>query len=206
MILFGSLEKFMLPVDEVFNSIQFEGYWAGTPSTFIRLHGCPVQCPWCDEEYSDGGRNKQFRLQSIAELVDTTALPRVVITGGEPFLHQQLPELVEALLDTGKSIQIETSGSFWQNIDDRAWVTLSPKSHVSKLPVASNFWSRANEIKLVVTDGNEIEYYKNHLSHPLVFLQPEWNARDISTPLAIELAAKHNFRVSIQTHKLIDIQ
>ncbi|STL83083.1 7-carboxy-7-deazaguanine synthase; queosine biosynthesis [Escherichia coli] len=36
------------PINEMFQTLQGEGYFTGVPAIFIRLQGCPVGCAWCD--------------------------------------------------------------------------------------------------------------------------------------------------------------
>jgi 7-carboxy-7-deazaguanine synthase len=177
---------------------------------FIRLSGCPIQCPWCDTGYSDGGKNAPRELRTLPELIQELKSPRVVISGGEPFIHQQLPNLVQALLDAGKQVNIETSGAFWQELPASTWITLSPKQHISpSYPVKKPFWERANEIKFVISTGQELDFYQDHLplgSDRPIFLQPEWDARDRAIPIILELLQRHpNYRLSLQTHKYIGV-
>lgn len=200
-----------LPIHETFQStVQGEGYWTGALVDFIRLAGCPVQCPWCDTGYANGGRNLPNSPRSLQELLAELKSPRVVISGGEPFIHQNLPLLVQALLDTDRQVSLETSGSYWQEIASEAWVTLSPKQHLSpKFPVKEPFWSRANEIKLVISTGQEVDFYGSQLRRLRVpmFLQPEWNDRDRTLPLTLELLKQNpSYRLSLQTHKFIGVQ
>jgi 7-carboxy-7-deazaguanine synthase len=201
----------MLPIHETFQeTIQGEGYWVGTPADFIRLAGCPVGCPWCDTGYATGGKGLPRSLRSVQELVGELRSPRVVITGGEPFLYPELSDLVDAIEATGRQVSIETSGAFWQEMSAQAWVTLSPKEHVSpRYPVQPNHWSRANEIKIVVETGEELAVYGQHLtikSHCPIFLQPEWNSRDRSLPLTLKLLQQFpNYRLSIQLHKFVGV-
>jgi len=201
-----------LPIHETFQcTVQGEGYWTGTLVDFIRLAGCPVRCPWCDTGYADGGKGLPSVPQSIAQLLAQLQSPRVVITGGEPFIHRDLPELVEALLQADKQVSIETSGAYWQDVSPLAWITLSPKEHVNpKYPVQERFWTRANEIKLVVSTGEEVDFYYNHLKKNVktqVFLQPEWNSKESAIPIILELLKKNpSYRLSLQTHKFIGVQ
>ena len=150
-----SLLEIQLPIHETFQStVQGEGYWTGCLVDFIRLSGCPVGCPWCDTGYADGGTNLPRVERPIGELLAEVKSPRVVITGGEPFIHKHLPELVQALLAANKQVSIETSGSFWQEVSPAAWITLSPKEHINpKYPVQNQFWSRANEVKIIIQTG-----------------------------------------------------
>ena len=200
-----------LPIHETFqNTVQGEGYWTGVIVDFIRLAGCPVRCPWCDTGYADGGRGLPHALRSIAELLSELKSPRVVISGGEPFIHKNLPALVKALLEAGKQISIETSGSYWQDVLEQAWITLSPKQHVNpNYPVKKLFWSRANEIKLVISTGEEVDFYREHLVSNLsipVYLQPEWNQLPRAMPIILELLKQNpSYRLSLQTHKFIGV-
>ena len=208
----GSNLQVTLPIHETFQcTVQGEGYWTGTLVDFIRLAGCPVRCPWCDTGYANGGKGLPSVPQSIAQLLAQLQSPRVVITGGEPFIHRDLPELVEALLQADKQVSIETSGAYWQDVSPLAWITLSPKEHVNpKYPVQELFWTRANEIKLVVSTGEEVDFYDNFLKRNVktqVFLQPEWNSKESAIPIILELLKKnHSYRLSLQTHKFIGVQ
>jgi organic radical activating enzyme len=206
----GSNLQVKLPIHETFQcTVQGEGYWTGTLVDFIRLAGCPVRCPWCDTGYANGGKGLPSVPESIAQLLAQLQSPRVVITGGEPFIHRDLPELVEALLQADKQVSIETSGACWQDVSSLAWITLSPKEHVSpKYPVQERFWTRANEIKLVVSTGEEVEFYHKYLQNNVpVFLQPEWNSKDSAIPIILELLNQNpNYRLSLQTHKFIGVQ
>lgn len=198
-----------VPVEETFQStLQGEGYWAGAVSDFIRLAGCPVGCRWCDQGYGvEGGQGQPRSLRGFEELIDELRSPRVVITGGEPFIHRQLPELVTMVLATGRQVSLETSGAFWQPISDSAWVTLSPKEHLNpRYPVQPQFWQRANEIKLVISDSTEIAYYQAYLQEHRVFLQPEWYELDRTLPLTVMLLRQFpQFRLSVQLHKYIGL-
>ena len=44
--------KHIYPVNEIFQSIQGEATFTGTPSIFVRLQGCPVGCAWCDTKHT----------------------------------------------------------------------------------------------------------------------------------------------------------
>lgn len=207
-----SILELKIPIHETFQStVQGEGYWSGTLVDFIRLSGCPVGCSWCDTGYADGGKNLPRMERSIGELLDDLKSPRVVISGGEPFIHKDLPDLVQALLDVGKKVHIETSGSFWKDVSPDAWITLSPKEHMNpRYPVQPQFWSRSDEVKIVIETGREIEFYAEHLSaHPelRVYLQPEWNSASKSLPIILQLLQQNPDRkLSLQTHKYIGVR
>jgi organic radical activating enzyme len=202
------MSKTTLVIDETFQqTVQGEGHWVGMPCDFIRLAGCPVGCHFCDTGYANGhqvlGSNERIE-KIIGELKSTN----VVISGGEPFIHKRLPDLVSALLNDNRRVFVETSGSFWQDIDGRAWVTLSPKEHINpKYPVDERFWDRADEIKIVISSGDELDFYNSKILNLQVYLQPEWTNRDRTIPLILEMLKKHpTCRLSLQTHKIIGVQ
>lgn len=207
---FPDTKLITLPIHETFQStVQGEGYWSGALVDFIRLSGCPVGCPWCDTGYADGGKGLPRYLRSLSDLMAELRSPRVVVSGGEPFIHQSLPELVNALLALGKAVSIETSGSYWQPIMPEAWITLSPKQHVSpRYPVDERFWQRANEVKLVIATGDELALYQPYFRQDCpVYLQPEWNQRDRALPTILKLLQQNpTYRLSVQLHKFIGVQ
>jgi 7-carboxy-7-deazaguanine synthase len=200
-----------ITVQETFqNTIQGEGYWSGLPVDFIRLYGCPVGCPWCDTGYSDGGINLPKQSRPFKALIDELESDSVVISGGEPFIHKNLSELVAALEYSGKTVHIETSGAKWQSVSDTVWVTLSPKEHISpKYPVDKRMWKRASEIKLVISSGDELEFYRSSLPKGTpIFLQPEWGDKERTIPKCLDLlhSSDLDLRLSLQTHKLIGVR
>jgi len=137
-------------INEIFTTMQGEGYWAGRPATFIRLQGCPVGCPWCDTKYTwqDGSENTS--IEDIMKQVPARPT-HVVITGGEPTL-QPLDELILALRAAGHYIQLETSGFqdlLGKEVPD--WVTWSPKPNLMYIG-AADISERCNEIKWVIDD------------------------------------------------------
>lgn len=104
-------EELRLQVYEIYLSIQGESTWSGAPCTFIRLTGCPLRCVWCDTEYAFTGGERL----TIAEILRRTAelgCPVVEVTGGEPLAQPNCIPLLEALLDSGHTVLLETSGAF----------------------------------------------------------------------------------------------
>ncbi len=98
-------------VNEIFYSLQGEGFLAGVPSVFIRLSGCSMRCRWCDTKYAwneDSGDEKS--IEDIVAEVCSWPCDYVVITGGEPMINSQLPQLVQTLKNIDAHITIETSG------------------------------------------------------------------------------------------------
>lgn len=194
------------PTVETFHSVQGEGYWAGVNAFFIRLGGCDVHCPWCDTKHS---WNKDRHPQKSVEELLTTARnvnPRIVIiTGGEPLMHDLFP-LTTAFRNRGMQVHLETSGAhpFSGDFD---WVTFSPKQF--KAP-HSSIYSQTSELKVVVTNEYDLKWAEQQATlipeKALRYLQPEWNSPQ-SKDLIFNYVLQHpQWRISLQTHKLLEIQ
>ena len=98
-------------ISEIFYSLQGEGFLVGVPSVFVRLAGCPLRCRWCDTKYGwDETAGAHYSVEKIVQTVEQYQSKFVVITGGEPMINSDLPQLVEKLKTSGKHITIETAG------------------------------------------------------------------------------------------------
>ena len=97
----------MKKINEIFYSLQGEGFHTGTPALFIRFSGCNLKCDFCDTRHEDG------KLMSDEEIVEQAAqcpARMVILTGGEPSLFVD-DALVEKLHGIGKYVCIETNGT-----------------------------------------------------------------------------------------------
>lgn len=195
-----------LPVMEAFYTIQGEGFHQGKAAYFIRLAGCDVGCVWCDVKES--WDENLHPLQEIETLVDDAKkhpARLVVITGGEPTLHN-LESLTVSLKEAGFQTNIETSGSspltgYWD------WICLSPKKFKAPLP---EILPRADEIKIVIFNKSDFawaEKYAEQVSPECkLYLQPEWDKASVVTPMIIEYVKEHpKWQISLQVHKYIDV-
>ena len=91
--------------------MQGEGFLAGVPSVFVRLAGCPLRCRWCDTKYAwSREAGQQYSTDEIIRIVQQWPGKFVVITGGEPMMNSDLPQLARMLKEAGKHITIETAG------------------------------------------------------------------------------------------------
>lgn len=191
-----------MKVNEIFYSLQGEGFHTGTAAVFVRLSGCNLRCPFCDTDHTAGTE------MADAEIVDAVSehpARLVVVTGGEPSLFLT-ESLVDALHAAGKIVAVETNGTHVLpgNVD---WVTLSPKdAFVSN---ARPVLKRCNELK-VVFDGNPLPDYSD-IEADHRFLQPcdtgDTRRNGVITAQAVSYIQSHpEWRLSLQTHKIINIQ
>lgn len=141
------------PINEIFYSLQGEGYHCGQAAIFIRFSGCNLRCPFCDTHHET---SSPYTLDDILEA--TEEYPDgaiVVLTGGEPSLYVD-DKLIKGLHEKGRYITIETNGTnpLPAGID---WVTWSPK--IGMAPGAERCGLKsADEIK-VVNVGQDLSPY-----------------------------------------------
>ncbi len=116
-----------LKIAERFRSLQGEGLWVGTPSSFVRTTGCNLRCRWCDTPGTSWAPEGTWA--SVDELVDWCAAgPRdVVVTGGEPLLQPAVVALTRGLTARGRLVTVETAGTVWQDGLVCHLASLSPK-------------------------------------------------------------------------------
>ena len=195
-----------LPVMEHFYTIQGEGSHQGRAAYFIRLGGCDVGCVWCDVKDSwDAGKHPLIGIENLVAIVAANPAKLVVITGGEPLLHN-LTALTAMLQAKGYETNIETSGSSplsgtWN------WICLSPKKFKVPLPEVVPF---ANELKVVVFNKSDFEWAEKYATQVSpdckLYLQPEWDKAAAVTPLIIDyIKANPQWQLSLQIHKYINV-
>lgn len=191
-------------VNEIFHSIQGQGYWSGTPAVFVRLQGCDVGCPWCNEKATwEPGQ----ATRSVAEIVYTVGAfncPHVILTGGEP-LAQDISPLIEALSLNGWRVQIETSGVYPLPDQCGAWITLAPKFRMNRPMIVEGGMS---EIKVMVGKPQDIDDARPLIAaNPRVhvFLHPISGSAK-ATAICVDEAMRSNWRVSVQLHEVLGLR
>ena len=195
-----------LPVMEHFYTLQGEGFHQGRAAYFIRLGGCDVGCVWCDVKESwDEEKHPLTDLDELIKTVKLTPAEMVVITGGEPLLHN-LDDFTKALREAGLETNIETSGSsvLSGNWD---WICLSPKKFKAPLPEVI---PHANELKIIIFNKSDFDWAEKYaaLVSPSckLYLQPEWSKSEQMTPLIVEYIKEHpRWELSLQLHKYINV-
>jgi len=200
------IQQSTLPVMEHFYTLQGEGSHSGRAAYFIRLAGCDVGCVWCDVKESwDISPNQYLTIENIVAAVGQTLTDFVVITGGEPTMHN-LTELTSALHAKGYEIAIETAGvhPLKGQID---WYCFSPKKF--KAPIAEAY-TLAQELKVVIAHPSDFEWAEQHAAKVSasceLYLQTEWEKQERFLPLIIDYIKRNkNWKISLQTHKYMQI-
>jgi len=194
------------PVVETFHSVQGEGAWTGTNAFFIRLGGCDVGCWFCDTQESWNSKRHPWRSTAVLTEEAVRVKPAiVVITGGEPLMHDLNP-LTQALQAKGLQLHLETSGAHpLSGVFD--WVTFSPKQ--GRTPHGS-VYPYVNELKVVIVSPRDFEWAEHQAakvpSTAIKYLQPEWNT-SASTKIIFEYILQHpEWRLSLQTHKFLGVR
>lgn len=188
-------------VVEIFTSIQGEAEHTGKPVVFVRLHGCNLNCSFCDEPLHKG---PTYTEMTELEIGTQCNLPTIVITGGEPSLTDINP-LIVFLKERGYFVCVETNGFSYNNIREANWKTLSPKS--KSIPAGA--W---NEIKIPCNEETfDLDFLKRvaSLSPAQLWLQPI-NGFNTINEEAVKFCFKKcielNLGLSIQLHKMIGVQ
>ncbi|MEE3483241.1 MAG: radical SAM protein [Bacteroidales bacterium] len=182
----------MKRINEIFMSLQGEGYHTGISSVFVRFSGCNLKCPFCDTKHEE---YNEMTDDEIINAIKQYSSPWVILTGGEPSL-QVTESLVDKIHKIGKKVAIETNGTnvLPTNID---WVTLSPKTNALAL-------DQANEVKVVFQENKDMEHWHKTIKADHYFLQP---CSCQNTQQTIQYILEHpHWRLSLQTHKYIGIE
>ena len=192
---------------ESFYSIQGEGTHTGIPSYFIRLAGCDVNCHWCDVKDSWDIHDNQYKtVKEIVNDVIKTPAEIIIITGGEPLIHD-LTDLTAALKETNKKIHLETSGAhpISGTFD---WICFSPKKFKKPL---DDFFEISDELKIIIFNDSDFKWAEDILkkikNNPELIFQPEWSRSKKNNSKILEYIKKNpKWRISLQTHKYLGVE
>lgn len=195
----------MYRINEIFYSLQGEGFHTGTPAVFVRFSGCNLRCIFCDTQHQEG---VMMSLQEIVDEVNKyTIAPLVVLTGGEPSLFIDETFVTELKQKTGKRIAIETNGTrlLPSNLD---WVTLSPKSDFEGGDIELCVLTHCDELKVVFLGQDLSQYDGIEAKHR--FLQPcfveDSEQRQANMQACVEAVKTYpNWRLSLQVHRVLEI-
>ena len=197
---------------EIFHSIQGEGLMMGVPTTFVRTVGCNLRCEWCDTQYSmDGG--EEMSLDAIMERIGD--VKHVCVTGGEPMLQPEMPELLRRLVSEGKQVVLETNGSVdLSDVPKDPLMLISmdikcPSSGMTDRMLYSNLslLSRKDQLKFIVRDDDDFDFALDVLKrYPVdtnVIFGPVGGTVKLEWLVDMVLESGVDARVLPQLHKII---
>jgi 7-carboxy-7-deazaguanine synthase len=203
-----------LRITEIFHSIQGESTQAGRRCSFVRLTGCNLRCVWCDTAYAfEGGRD--VPIPDIVREVESHGTQLVLVTGGEPLAQPAVHDLMEALLEAGKEVMIETGGSLdLFPIDRRVRIVMDLKCPGSGME-RMNRWENlpllkpTDEIKFVVAHRADYEWSREEIrkrrlsERATVLLSPVFGTMDPRALAEWILEDRLEVRMQMQVHKAI---
>ncbi len=218
-------------ISEIFHSIQGEGSLAGVPSVFVRLSGCNLRCGWCDTPYASWQpEGRDMPVPDVLEEIQRHGARHTVLTGGEPMIARELPELAAALRRSDHHVTIETAATVAPEGIACDLASLSPKlSNSDPGPDAPAGWRERHEtrrlrpdvmrawidayayqLKFVVTDERDIEEIRDLLAGleceippENVLLMPEGTDPAVLRERArwlVEICRRHGHRYAPRLH------
>ena len=202
-------------MNEIFFSVQGESTYAGRPCVFVRLTACDLRCSWCDTPYAFHEGSKR-PLEAVVDEVERFACGLVEVTGGEPLLQPDVYPLMDALLERGKTVLLETGGHrSTERVPEQVITVLDIKCPASGEAERMD-WDNVSrlrphdEVKFVVKDRADYEYARGVIaSHDLaqrvaaIHLSPVHGVLHPQTLSEWVLADRLPVRVQLQLHKYI---
>jgi len=205
----------VLTINEIFHSIQGESTYAGRPCVFVRLTACDLRCRWCDTPYAFH-EGRKMSVDDVLADVEARGCRTVEVTGGEPLLQPDVYPLMQRLLDSGKTVLIETGGH--RSIAGvpagviRIMDVKCPGSGESD----KNDWSniahltKQDEVKFVIADRVDYEFAKEIVAREnlparvnAVLFSPVHGHLDPKQLSEWVIADRLDVRVQLQVHKYI---
>ena len=190
---------------------------AGSPCTFIRLAGCPLNCNYCDTPQAiplDSGSS--LPISDIMESVQQFGHPLVLVTGGEPLAQRNVITLLQRLIDAGHQTQLETAGAHdIAVVPDQTSVIMDIKTPDSG-EAEHNRWSNIkhlksnDEVKIVINSQSDYEWAKRVIVekglvalHIPILFSPSWHHLEAAELVKWILDDHLPVRLQLQQHKYI---
>lgn len=200
------LRRGLLPIVEIFYSLQGEGARAGQATVFVRVAGCTLACSFCDTDFRV---RREMPVEEVAREAQAHNSPWVCLTGGEPTMYDLKP-LCDRFHEAGLRIQVETNGQHPRPSWTLDHITVSPKETEGGR-LHPWYLENATEFKYVVDSAADVDRARanptaGHPGGPLLFLQPNaLNPEAARFCIAAIKADPSRFRLSLQTHKYLQI-
>ncbi|MGH9310391.1 MAG: radical SAM protein [Vicinamibacterales bacterium] len=205
----------MLTINEIFHSIQGESTHVGRPCVFVRLTACNLRCSWCDTPYAFT-EGKRMSLDEVLVQVDAYDCDLVEITGGEPLLQQEVYPLMERLIESGRTVMVETGGHMSIERVPAPVIRIVDVKCPGSGEAHRNHWANLqylsphDEVKFVIKDRGDYDYAREVVArHALarrvsaVLFSPVHGVLDAKELAAWILADRLDVRLQLQAHKFI---
>ena len=205
----------MLTINEIFHSIQGESTHAGRPCVFVRLTACDLRCRWCDTPYAFHEGTK-MSVDEVIAAVEARDCQTVEVTGGEPLLQPDVYPLMQRLLDSGKTVLIETGGHRSIAGVPAGVIRIMDIKCPGSGEAEKNDWSnlaqltKTDEVKFVIADRRDYEYARDIVKREslparvnAVLFSPVHGELDPKLLSEWVIADRLDVRVQLQVHKYI---
>jgi 7-carboxy-7-deazaguanine synthase len=201
-------------ITEIFFSIQGESTHVGKPCIFIRLTGCSLRCGYCDTKYSYSG-GEEMTLEEVLRAVRSYPAMLVEVTGGEPLEQEEVYPLMNALLEQGYRVMLETGGHVGIERVPKAVIKVIDIKTPDSRENDTFCWENLDlaqphdEFKFVITSRADYEWSRDllrlrfqNLPNPVLFSpsHEELPARELASWI---LADNLPVRLQLQAHKYI---
>ncbi len=219
-----TLSEIILPMVEMYETIEGEGAQAGFPTGFIRVFGCNLRCVWCDTPYSYAPA-KAEQSMSVAQIVAQAATfraRRICLTGGEPLMYgdkslalvqalAELPSLVDLHIETNGAIDLApfmeaVKAEHVRYIMD--WKLRGSNEATAMLHRNLQQLRSCDELKFVIADEHDfaeaLALLRDYPCAATPLFSPVWETMQPQrlAQLVVREAPAHA-RLSLQLHKVI---
>ncbi|WP_133716676.1 7-carboxy-7-deazaguanine synthase QueE [Methylocaldum gracile] len=203
-----------LRVTEIFYSLQGESRTVGLPTVFVRLTGCPLRCVYCDTAYAFTGGQKMSIDEIVAE-VGTYHPGYVTVTGGEPLAQRGCLVLLDALVEKGYEVSLETSGALdVSDVNPKVVKVLDLKTPSSceesrNLYRNLNYLDRKDQLKFVIMNDADYQWAKAKMEEYglsdrcEVLFSPAMGTQDPAELADKILRDRLPVRFQVQLHKIL---
>jgi 7-carboxy-7-deazaguanine synthase len=210
-----AIEGKTLVINEIFHSIQGESTYAGRPCVFVRLTACDLRCSYCDTEYAFYEGQKRTVDSVLHEVSKYPQTSIVEITGGEPLLQANVHDLMQRLLDEGRTVLIETSGAHEIASCDPRVIRIVDFKCPSSGEMHRNRWENvghlksSDEVKFVIGDRFDFDWSEQMVrefridERCTVLFSPVWQKLPNAQLAQWVRDSKLSIRFQLQLHKIL---
>jgi len=171
--------------------------YPGRVAAVLFTHGCNMSCGWCHNgTLVKGPRPEDFlpREEILSFLLKRkNVLGGVAITGGEPLLHEDLPQTIEEIRALGFKVKLDTNGSFPERLPtvDVDYIAMDLKVPPKAYGLVGYYQGEAPLV-------NSIKWIKqNHVPHEFrTVWVPKWSRKEYIPAMAEALGQGELFYIA----------